>query len=250
LESNGMCGRYVMPDDDAIGEYWAISCRIWLSTTMPRFNVAPTAQVPILVRNKAGALEPKAARWGLIPSWWQKEKPPALTFNARSEDAAQKPTWRESLRTRRCLMPARGWYEWNVNEPVRSKSGRKGGQPYFLFCPGAKVIAFAGIWSVWERPGCDPVVSCALLSTKAAPGIASIHSRMPVVLKPENQAAWLDPATTADGIQKLIADARQDVASYPVSTRVNNIRNDSPDLMEKVRTYTIDSLNLDAPEKP
>ena len=71
-----MCGRYVMPDDDAIGEYWAISCRIWLATAMPRFNVAPTAQVPIIVRNERGAPELRRARWGLIPTWWRKATPP------------------------------------------------------------------------------------------------------------------------------------------------------------------------------
>ncbi len=244
-----MCGRYVMPDDDAIGEYWAISCRIWLPTILPHFNVAPTTPVPIVVRNKDGALEPKLARWGLIPRWWQKETPPALTFNARAEEAAQKPTWRESLRSSRCLMPARGWYEWNANEPVRNESGRKGKQPYFLFCPDDKLIAFAGIWSIWERPGSVPVVSCALLSTHAAPSIAAIHPRMPVVLKREHQAAWLDPATTIDGVQALIAAARQDVAAYPVGPKVNNARNDSPDLMEKVQVYSIGQLNLDAPAR-
>ncbi len=245
-----MCGRYVMPDDDAIGECWAISCRIWLSTIPRRFNVAPTAQVPILIGGKDGALEPKAARWGLIPGWWQKTTPPSMTFNARSEDAAQKPTWRESLRSARCLMPARGWYEWSANEPVRNESGRKGRQPYFLFCPGSKVVAFAGLWSVWERPGSEPVVSCALLSRKAAPGISFIHSRMPVVLKPEHQAAWLDSATTAEGVQALMADARQDIEAYRVGPNVNNTRNDSPELMEKVRVYTIDSLLPDAPDTP
>ncbi len=245
-----MCGRYVMPDDDAIGEYWAISSRIWLPLAVPRFNVAPTAQVPILVRNKTGALEPKVARWGLIPEWWQKEKPPALTFNARAEDAAQKPVWRESLRSRRCLMPARGWYEWNANEPVPGKSGRNKGQPYFLFCPGAKVIAFAGLWSTWERPGSEPVVSCALLTTKAAPGIAGIHPRMPAVLKPEQQAAWLDPAATPEGLRTLLADARQDMAAHPVGLRVNDVRNDSPELIEKVQTHSIDPLNFGAPENP
>lgn len=245
-----MCGRYVMPDDDAIGEYWAISCRIWLATVMPRFNVAPTAQVPIVVRGRSGALEPRVARWGLIPGWWNKETPPAMTFNARAEDAARKPVWRESLRAARCLMPARGWYEWNANEPVRGAAGRQGGQPYFLHCPGAKVIAFAGLWSVWERPGSARVVSCALLTRKAAPGIASIHPRMPVVLKPEHEAAWLDPATPADGVQALIAGARADVEAYPVGLRVNNTRNDDPELMEKARTYVIDPLNLAAPGAP
>lgn len=242
-----MCGRYVLPDDNALGEYWAVSCRIWLATILPRFNVAPTAQVPILVRGPAGAPEPQVARWGLIPGWWRKDVPPALTFNARSEDAARKPVWRENLRASRCLMPARGWYEWNADEPVRGAAGRKGGQPYFIHCPGEKVIAFAGTWAARERPGAEPTTSCALLTKPAAPGIAFIHPRMPVVLKPEHYAAWLDPATTADGIQALLADAREDLAGYPVGTRVNDVRNDFPELLDKVDTYSIGTLDFDAP---
>jgi putative SOS response-associated peptidase YedK len=226
-----MCGRYVMPDDEAIGEYWAISCRIWLPTLLPRFNVAPTAQVPLLVRNGAGALEPRTARWGLIPSWWHKDKPPASTFNARSEDAAQKPTWRDSLKSARGLMPARGWYEWNPNEPALDAAGREGKQPYFLFCPQDPVIAFAALWSLWERPGAAPVLSCALLSRKAAPAIAAIHPRMPAVLKPEHFSRWLDPATPPETVLALIADARQDLAAHPVGPRVNDARNDGPELM-------------------
>ena len=240
-----MCGRYVMPDDDAIGEYWAISCRIRLPTCLPRFNVAPTAQVPILVRNNADGLELKLARWGLIPSWWQKDKPPSLTFNARSEDAAQKPTWRDSLKTTRCLMPARGWYEWNPNEPALDAAGREGKQPYFLFCPESPVIAFAGIWSVWGRPGSAPMLSCALLSRKAAPGISSIHPRMPAVVKPENFSPWLDPAMSPDAVQAILADARQDLAAYPVGPRVNDARNNGPDLMEKVPPPPPDLFPLD-----
>ena len=241
-----MCGRYAMPDDEAIGKYWAISCRLWLSTIHPRFNVAPTAQVPILVRNTAGALEPKLARWGLIPPWWDKDKPPATTFNARSEDAAHKPTWRESLKSSRCLMPALGWYEWNPNEPAPDASGREGKQPYFLFCPENPVIAFAGIRSIWERPGAAPVLSCAVLSRKAAPGIASIHPRMPAVLKPENFLRWLDPATSPEAVQAILADARQDLEAHPVGARVGDARNDGPELMEKVRPPRIGLFAPDA----
>ena len=243
-----MCGRYVLPDDEAIGEYWAIACRSCFRSIAIRFNVAPTAPVPILVRRPNGALEPQVARWGLIPSWWQKETPPALTFNARSEEAAQKPVWRESLRTARCLMPARGWYEWNENQPVQNEQGRPANQPYFLFCPEAPVIAFAGLWSVWERPGAAPVVSCALLSKKAAPSIAGIHPRMPVVLKPEQEAPWLDPAASADDVARLIAGAREDLAGHPVSPRVNSVRHNSPELMEKAPVYSTGQLLLDSPD--
>ena len=242
-----MCGRYVMPDDDAIGEYWAISCRLWLSTIHPRFNVAPTAQVPILVRNTTAALEPKLARWGLIPSWWQKVKPPAMTFNARSEDAAHKPTWRDSLKSARCLMPARGWYEWNPNEPALDAAGHEGKQPYFLFCPASPVIAFAGLWARWERPGTAPVLSCALLSRQAAPAIAAIHPRMPAVLKPEHFSRWLDPATPPAEIHAILADARQDLSAHPVGTRVGDVRNDSPELMDKIQPPRTSLFPLDGP---
>ena len=242
-----MCGRYVMPDDDAIGEYWAISCRLWLSTVHPRFNVAPTAQVPILVRNDASKLEPRLARWGLVPPWWNKDKPPAMTFNARSEDAAQKPTWRDSLQHSRCLMPARGWYEWNPNEPALDAAGHEGKQPYFLFCPASPVIAFAGLWARWERPGTAPVLSCALLSRQAAPAIAAIHPRMPAVLKPEHFSRWLDPATPPAEIHAILADARQDLSAHPVGTRVGDVRNDSPELMDKIQPPRTSLFPLDGP---
>lgn len=229
-----MCGRYVPPDEAAIERSWQIGRRNWPGWIKPAFNVAPTTIVPIIMRDAGATLVLAAARWGLIPHWWKKETPPTLTFNARSEEAAQKPTWRQSLRTMRCLMPARGWYEWNESEPVRNDSGRKVNQPYFVYSPGTDVIAFAGLWSMWERPGTAPLVSCALLSKEAAPRIAHIHHRMPVVLKPEQYDAWLDPATSASDVAELIATAKVDFEGYRVSTKVNSPRNDFPELLERV----------------
>lgn len=228
-----MCGRYVLPDEDSIGEYWAINCCFCRGWFRPVFNVPPTSQVPIIVRAE-GQLYLRSARWGLIPGWWSKDTPPSMTFNARSEDAAQKPVWRESLRSRRCLLPALGWYEWNVAEMVQGSADRPAKQPYFISCPESKVIAFAGLWSVWERPGTEPVVSCAVLTKAAAPAITFIHDRMPVVLKPERHDAWLDPAATASDVTGIIADAREDLAGYSVSTKVSNVRNDDPDLVKPV----------------
>lgn len=176
-------------------------------------------------------LELNGARWGLIPHWWKKEVPPSLTFNDRSEEAAAKPTWRHSLRRLRCLMPARGWYEWNAKELVRSDSGRQVKQPYYIYAPNAEAIAFAGLWAVWTGQDGSQVLSCALLSKEAAPGIVHIHDRMPVVLKPEHFNAWLDPNTPGPEVQVIIADSRNEFDSYPVSTRVNNTRNDFPELL-------------------
>ena len=230
-----MCGRYVPPDEAAIDRFWRIDRRNWHGWIKPLFNVAPTTVVPIITQARDGAYELVGARWGLIPHWWKKESPPSLTFNARSEEAFQKPTWRQSLRTMRCLMPARGWYEWNESEAVRSESGRKVNQPYFIFCPNSEVLAFAAMWALWERPSASPVVSCALLTKAAAPSIASIHQRMPAVLKPNQFEAWLAPSTPPEDVGALIASAREDFEGYPVSTKVNNTRNDFPELLEKVQ---------------
>ena len=243
-----MCGRYVMPNDDAIGEYWAVSCRIWLSTLTPRFNVAPTAQVPILVRAREGACEALTARWGLIPRWWTSDAPPAQTFNARAEDAARKPVFRECLRASRCLVPAQGWYEWAADEPPPNRTGRPTRHPFFLHCPGEPVIAFAGLWSRWERPGSTPVLSCAILTRKASPDLAAIHPRMPVALHRDRQAAWLDPCTPADTLQTILASSREDVEAYPVGPRVNDARNDGPELMERAARPSTGLLDFGAPE--
>lgn len=227
-----MCGRYVSPDEAALERFWQIDRRNWTGWINAHFNVAPTTLVPVLLRDEDGALVLTCARWGLIPSWWKKPLPPTLTFNARSEEAAQKPTWRTSMRGMRCLMPAVGWYEWNEKEWVTGASGRKVKQPYYIASPNSDVIAFAGLWALWQRPDAGTVMSCALLSREAAPAIAHIHHRMPVVLSPDQFDAWLDPATPVSELERLIANARTDFTGYPVSTRVNNTRNDSPELLE------------------
>ena len=238
-----MCGRYAVPDPAAVERLCATDFRRGFSWMRPLFNVAPATQVPIIVQAPDGLQEIKGARWGLIPPWWKKDSPPALTFNARSEEAARKPVWRDSLQTTRCLMPALGWYEWNANRPGLGKS-RKSGQPYFISSPDAAAIAFAGIWAAWSPRGSDPVISCGMLTKSAAAGIAFIHPRMPVVLNPNQFAAWLDPATTPAGIQELVAHARTDFINQPVSTRVNNVRNDDPELIARAGLATMDALDF------
>ena len=232
-----MCGRYVVPGEEAMKEYCSTSFRCGGARILPRFNVAPTTQVPMVVRAQDGARELRMARWGLIPDWWKKDKPPALSFNVRSEEAAEKPMWKAAYRARRCLMPAQGWYEWNENEPVFGASGNKTNQPYYISCPHAKCMVFAGLWAMWEGAGAGegPILSCALLSKAAAPSMAYIHHRMPVVLRPEDAGAWLDPKTPISECTRLVAEARQDFVGHPVCSRVNSVRQDDAGLMEEVR---------------
>jgi len=229
-----MCGRFAIPDETTISKILNIDRWNW-HWPEPRFNVAPTTRVPMVFRADDALLELNGARWGLIPHWWKKEAPPSLTFNARSEEAAEKPTWRQSLRGMRCLMPARGWYEWNEKELVRSDSGRKIKQPYFISSPDSEVVFFAGLCAVWQGQDAPQVLSCALLSKVAAPGIVHIHDRMPVVLKPEHFDAWLDPNTPGTTVREIIADSQSEFNNYPVSTRVNNTRNDFPELLASLK---------------
>lgn len=221
-----MCGRFVTPEIAAMERFWHVGGRNWHQFILPTFNVAPTTQVPILLKDQNGEWEVRSARWGLIPSWWKKPEPPSMTFNARSEEAAGKPTWRDAMKGRRCLMPMRGWYEWQVVPGAKTK------QPYFVSVPGEDVLAVAALWSTWKGPDGASVLSCALLSKEAAPSIAHIHHRMPVVLKPEHYDAWVDSTAKPEAVQAMITDARIDLSGYPVSTRVNQVRNNSPELLQ------------------
>ena len=225
-----MCGRYVAPDDAAIERHYRVDRR----TPAPfirRFNVAPTAIVPVLREAPDGAMELLAARWGLVPHWWKQARLPTLSFNARSEEAASKPMWREALRFSRCLMPAEGWYEWQERDPSSGQplAVRK---PHFIHARDDSVVAFAGLLASWTTPAGEPLLSCALLSKAAAASVSEVHDRMPVVLAPAHHAAWLSAGVTdADAVAGMIAQAATDFVHYAVSTRVNNARNESPELL-------------------
>jgi putative SOS response-associated peptidase YedK len=212
-----MCGRYVSPDQASIERAWLIRRSSGLDFPR-RFNVQPTTEVPLLLLD-AGELSLAAARWGLIPHWWKQVKPPTFAINARLEEAAGKPMWRDPMRRSRCLLPAEGWYEW------QELAGGK--QPHHIRRTDGGLFCFAGLMSEWNGQ-----LSCAIL-TKAAEGpVAEVHDRMPVVLPDEAHAGWLDPALKdATEFARANALAREFI-HYTVSKRVNNARNEGPDLIE------------------
>lgn len=212
-----MCGRYVSPDQAAIERAWQIHRSSGLDFPR-RFNVQPTTAVPAL-RLEEGELVLDAARWGLIPHWWKQDKAPTHTINARLEEAAGKPMWRDPMRRTRCLLPAEGWYEW------QELAGGK--QPHFITRADRTPFCFAGLISIWNGQ-----LSCAIL-TKAAEGpVAEVHDRMPVALPDAAHAGWLDPQLKeASAYAQQNALAREFI-HFTVSKRVNNARNEGPDLVE------------------
>ncbi|MCY1264119.1 putative SOS response-associated peptidase YedK [compost metagenome] len=229
-----MCGRYVAPDEAAMERFWHIGPRNsgrWINRV---YNVAPTTQVPMVLLNDQGEQEVVPARWGLIPFWWKKTTPPTFSFNARSEEAATKPMWRQAISSQRCLMPALGWYEWNEKEPVTNRAGRAVNQPYYHHAADGEVLAIAGVWSNWTAPDGNTITSCALLTKDAAGPVAAIHHRMPVILAPTHFELWLSPDTTLERAYDAVALSRTDFEAYAVSTDVGNTRNQGAELIRQL----------------
>ncbi len=203
-----MCGRYVAPDTAAIEAQWRLA-RGGSPVFQQRFNVAPAAEVPVLRRDKEGALALASARWGLVPHWWTQARPPRFNHNARLEEAAAKPMWRDSLRRWRCILPALGWYEWRETDR----------QPFYFRRADGRLAALAGLLSFHGG-----ALTCAVLSTEAQGGPAAVHHRMPVALAPEAEAAWLE-----SGAVHIDAGA---LAHHAVRRLVNSSKAEGPELLE------------------
>jgi putative SOS response-associated peptidase YedK len=159
-------------------------------------------------------------RWGLIPSWAKDQSAAAQMINARSETAATKPAFRDALKSRRCLIPADGFYEWSRTGEAK--------QPYCFEVNEGKLFAFAGIWDRWKDPSGSWVKSCSILTTTPNAVTSAVHDRMPVILDPDAYVVWLDPGMTnvAAAIELLKPFDARLMRCYAVSTRINYVGND------------------------
>jgi len=227
-----MCGRYAIgpvsgPAWADINDAFGPDVEAQLASLKPCFNIAPTMQIPIIVQDRrTREITARIARWGMIPNWWKQTTLPTNTINARSEDAADKPVWRDSWQFARCLIPATHWYEW------RKEAGGK--QPFALHWRYGRLFCFAGLYAWWTPPGRDPILSAAILTRAAAPAISDIHDRMPVVLNANVWREWLDPdLKDAAKVKRLLeVSAVLDVVAFRVRPLVNSFKNDGPELVE------------------
>jgi putative SOS response-associated peptidase YedK len=220
-----MCGRFALFSDP-----FSLAKRFGAETPSelhPRYNIAPTQSIPI-VREESDARRFALARWGLIPHWAKDTKIGYSTINARAETVAEKPAFRNAFRHRRCLIPADGFYEWQVIPDSKIK------QPWFIVLRDREPMAFAGLCEKWRSPEGDDVESCSIIVTDANELMRPIHDRMPVILAPGDWDAWLEAETKdAGGLQGLLKPyPAEDMAAWPVSTRINNPRNDSVECVE------------------
>lgn len=187
-----------------------------------RFNVAPTQPVGVVLPEAAGRRF-TLMRWGLIPSWAEDAKIGSRLINARADTIATKPAFRAAFKERRCLVVADGFYEWQAT------NGQK--QPYLIHKADDRPFAFAGLWERWRDPQGSPIESCTIVTTDANEMMRPIHERMPVILRPDDYDRWMDPeAKTPESLQSLLRPYPDgDLVATPVSTRVNNVRNDGPE---------------------
>jgi putative SOS response-associated peptidase YedK len=199
----------------------------------PSWNVAPTDPVTVVVQTDQGRLVERH-RWGLIPAWANSPSDGASRINARAETVLTSPAFRVAFRRRRCVVPADGFYEW-----IRDGSKRKP----FLMTPadalvdedqGSRLLAFAGLWSIWKDPATGIwVPSCSVVTTHASDQISPIHDRMPVILRGDTWRTWLDPDIREPGeLLSLLEPAEDALAIVPVSPLVNSVRNNGPELIE------------------
>ncbi len=221
-----MCGRFTLTSyHEQLYQRFSVQDDLEIQETRltwrPRFNIAPTQAVVTVTATGERRLE--LMRWGLVPSWAKDASIGSRLINARAETLAEKPAFRGALKKRRCLIPADGFYEWPVvagkKQPVRIARGD--GEPF----------AFAGLWEVWTAPDGQPVRTCTIVTTTPNALMGSLHHRMPVILEPEQEAAWLDPAATDEHLALLTPREWPEMVVYPVSPAVGNVANETPQLV-------------------
>ena len=236
-----MCGRFVSPEERALERAFDLGRRDNPNPFPRRFNVCPTDTIPFLhLPSNTDRLQLATGRWGLVPHWWKEAKPPKASFNARLEEAAEKPMWRDAFSRARCLIPAEGWYEWQAVERVDPSTGeiQKARQPYFVRAKDAEIFCFAGLAAYWKDPRTGQALrSCAILTARAEGALAEIHDRMPVVLPPEAYTAWLhrkivDPVNTKALAAKRLPPSA--FTQWKVRLLVNNAKSDGPGLIERL----------------
>ena len=242
-----MCGRYAASrsPEDLVEEF---EVEVAPSGPLPAcYNVAPTTEVYAVVQRRLHRTEVedeeppeeprrqlRVVRWGLVPSWAKDPSIGNRLINARVETVTDKPAFRRAFAQRRALLPADGYFEW-----YGETRGKK--QPFFIRPRDGAVLAMAGLYELWRdnsKPDGDPdarLWSATVLTTQAEDDLGRIHDRMPLLVEPADWDAWLDPGVDTPDVSRLLVPAAPGrLEAFPVSTEVNNVRNDGPQLVEPI----------------
>lgn len=216
-----MCGRYTLAKPLKLIESHFGPLHINLDYR-PSYNIAPSQLSPVVV-NRSGQRELTAMKWGLVPPWAKDEK--MKLINARSETAHEKPSFKNSLRSQRCLIPADGFIEWRGTEK----------QPCYIYLKDQALFAFAGLWSTWNNPEGVSLNTYSILTTGANEKLAPIHARMPVILPPDQYECWLAPDSSLDAVRRLLTPfPSEEFGHHPVSKEVNSPKNNRVEILQNL----------------
>jgi putative SOS response-associated peptidase YedK len=235
-----VCGRFVSASTpERIASYFG--AQLDVESLGANYNVAPTQDIYAVVTGPDGVTRVQALHWGLVPSWAKEIKIGSRMINARSETLADKPAFKGLFAKKRCLIPMDGFYEWKAGTadgPLNAK-GQPLKQPMFIHRIDGEPLAVAGLWTAWKDPT-DPAArwlhSATVVTTAANATMRPVHDRMPVVVPVARWAEWLDPANHDVAALAELFEPRDDglLTMHPVSTDVNNVRNNRPDLLDPI----------------
>lgn len=224
-----MCGRFTLTANiEQLMSRFDIESFLFEDEYAPNYNIAPSQSVVAVIHdgkiNKMGFL-----KWGLIPPWAKEEKIGNKMINARAETIAEKPSYRNAFRRKRCLIPADSFYEWKRNE-----DGTK--TPMRITLQSGELFSMAGLWEQWNSPEGASIFTCTVITTAANSLMSDIHDRMPVILKPQDEKVWLNHSMSS---QKSLSDLLKPfdpdlMEAYEVSSLVNSPKNNSIDLIQKI----------------
>ena len=220
-----MCGHYsIIRLAQIVEVIQNVTIKVDLSVEMARWNVAPGQDVLIITHRNTPTLQ--KARWGLVPSWAADKAIGNRLINARAETLREKPAFRAAFQSRRCAIPADGFYEWR-------KNGDGGKTPMYIRLKSKRLFAFAGLWETWPAPAGETLTTCTIITTTPNKLVAPIHDRMPAILTLDRVGTWIDGAS--NDVDTLLRPLEAELMeAYAVSNRVNRTTTDGPQLIEPV----------------
>ena len=220
-----MCGRFAFySPHEAVTRLFGVAAA---PEVEPRYNIAPTQYIATVRADELGDRGLAMLYWGLVPSWAKEKSIGARMINARGETLREKPSFRNAYKRRRCLVLADGYYEWQRSGGVK--------QPYFIAFASGEPFGIAGLWESWRDPASgEPLESCCLVTTAPAASVAHVHDRMPVIVPAAAHAEWLDVRNAdVERLDRLLVPwAGEGLVARPVGRRVNDARNQGPELLE------------------
>lgn len=223
-----MCGRYSLIFIDDLGNRFRVFNPMIGSRS--RFNIAPGNEMPVIIHAKKNEIV--MMKWGLVPHWTQDIRKARRPINARAESLAEKPSFRELLVNRRCLVPASGFFEWKKEGTHKI--------PFYIHLPKAPLFAFAGLYDQWKAPDGTCLFTYTIITTQSNERVAPLHDRMPSILSPEHEERWLSdtPLGDEDLNEILVPYPAADMEVYPVSPLINTPDNDDERIIRPMNTLT------------